>query len=331
MASISHPSPPYFFVPTEAPTPFPTNRPTNTPPPKQVFMTAEQDQQDLRPESTRPPGMIAPPPVSAMNPAYLPSATTKWPTMNPASPTIVIQNNPTFQAAGYREEHVDIINPNHREAQTGPSDMILYRLKYQFFKIDREPKETEIQSLICATEDFFAEELDGLMKKYSDLTMKAIDVQWDYNGLNDEYPLELRFAAHVWHGSNFELVPENDVFQILKVSDEDLHRYMTEYLWNIVPDTNYDKSVFYEVKKVFFKSSQNVEIPEGTWPQGTNYCPPPRPNQTPPGGSNGAYGNGGNNEKPGMFLLSVRYSCYSTGSVSTSSFFSFVLQYVEVE
>lgn len=146
--------------------------------------------------------------------------------------------------------------------------MILYRITFGFTEgKGREPVTSEVESLVCRTQAFFASELQRRLGD-SQLTLKAIDIDWAYNG-----DFELRFAANVKDG-NGDPVAENTVFQYLKLSDADLQKYMVDYVRKVSPPSGQLESVFANANQADFKSSQNVPIPVGRLPNGlSDICP----------------------------------------------------------
>lgn len=122
-----------------------------------------------------------------------------------------------------------------------------------------------MKSLVCYTQDFFSQELKSVLND-SQVSFKAKDISWAYNedGTNG---FEITFAADVEHGSGAP-VAENDVFQALKVADQDLHSYIVDFLSQVVPPDGTTESVFFSVNEVNFESFQNVPIPVGLMPDG---------------------------------------------------------------
>lgn len=157
-------------------------------------------------------------------------------------------------------------NPNHSDAESGPSDMIFFTLTLGFFEgKEREASVPEIKSLICYTQDFFADELKKLVGDRG-ISFEAIDIDWSYNedGSNS---FELRFAANVRDGMGMA-VPENQVFQSLKVAQDDLQDYILSYAWEVPAPKGESESVFYNTEEVNLRTNQNVPIPLGQLPHG---------------------------------------------------------------
>ena len=168
------------------------------------------------------------------------------------------ENKPTDPSLGS--------NPQQSNPTSGPSDMVLVTMKYGFFDgEERDPTREELKSLVCYTQAFFSDELQNVLND-PQLSVKALDIDWTYNedGLKD---FELSFAADVKHG-NGTPVTENEVFQALKVADQDLHSYIVDYVSQIKPPEGRIESVFFSVNEVNFESAQNVPIPVGQIPEG---------------------------------------------------------------
>ena len=163
-----------------------------------------------------------------------------------------------------------LINVHLNKLLTGagadPADMVLVTLTYSFFDgEERNPTDEEVKSLICKTQDFFSVELVKVLNDLQ-LSVKATDISWVYNedGMNN---FKLTFAADVTHGSGAP-ASENEVFQALKVADQDLHSYIVDYVSQINPPDGAGESVFFSVNEVNFESFQNVPIPMGMMPEG---------------------------------------------------------------
>ena len=129
---------------------------------------------------------------------------------------------------------------------------------------------SEIKSLICYTQDFFAEELKAVVGDPW-ISFEAIDIDWDYNQ-DDFNSFELRFAANVLDEKG-ATVPENQVFQSLKVAQDDLQDYVISYVWQVPAPKGKAESVFYNVNAVNLKTNQHVPMPPGQLPDGlTENC-----------------------------------------------------------
>lgn len=144
--------------------------------------------------------------------------------------------------------------------------MVLVTLTYSFFDgEERNPTDEEVKALICQTQGYFSEELENVLND-PQLSVEATDISWVYNedGMNN---FKVTFAADVTHGSGAP-ASENEVFQALKVADQDLHSYIVDYVSQIDPPEGAAESVFFSVNEVNFESFQNVPIPVGMLPDG---------------------------------------------------------------
>jgi len=145
-------------------------------------------------------------------------------------------------------------------------------MEFKFFDgEEREPTKEEVAALVCKTQSFFSDELESIIGD-SGISVKAVDIDWDYNDSGQTVFFTLAFAADVKLG-NGQPADENDVFQALKVADHDLHSYIVDYISKIQPPTGKAESVFFSVNEVNFESAQNVPIPAGKLPNGfTDAC-----------------------------------------------------------
>jgi hypothetical protein len=157
--------------------------------------------------------------------------------------------------------------PSHSDAETGPSDMILFNLKFGFFGDEERDGEvavddSEVKSLVCYTQDFFASELQTSLGD-PEVSFKAFNIDWSYDGAS----FILSFAADVTNGSGAP-VPEDEVFQSLKVAKNDLHTLMIDFVSKVQPPADRKESIFFKVNEVNLQSLQNIPIPTGKLPNG---------------------------------------------------------------
>jgi hypothetical protein len=248
-------------------------------PPKEAFQTEEHVNDQMGPDNTNPLSLTTLPTVSFANPVPLPPVHLAT-TVPEAVPVYLATTVPEAVmadgggggslATGHIPEPKEVSSEPKEISEgeeTGHSDMILFNLKFGFFEEEERGgevavDESEVKSLVCYTQDFFASELQTTLGD-PEVSFKAVNIDWRFDGTF----FKLSFAANVTNRSATP-VPEDEVFQSLKVARNDLHTLLVDFLSKVQPPLGRKESIFFKVNEVELQSLQNAPIPIGKLPNG---------------------------------------------------------------
>ena len=122
---------------------------------------------------------------------------------------------------------------------------------------EREPSVSEVEALICETNLYLEKILKGSTGD-SSLQAEAYNIGWTYSP-DCPGPVTVTFSVVASYGSG-QMVPAHDIYQALKLGDDELKDYLQNYVMNSSPQGS---NVFYYTDKMSFEGTLGVQPPEG--------------------------------------------------------------------
>lgn len=134
------------------------------------------------------------------------------------------------------------------------TDLPTFELKFEFEdEVEREPKQIEIEAVICQANKFFERTLRDTLGDPS-IAAYATDIDWTYNPA-DEFSSIIQFKALTLNGDGSH-VKGTKVFEIMQKADV---QFFTEhYILNAVP---YEQNIYYFSKNLFFSGGMGEDQP----------------------------------------------------------------------
>lgn len=133
-----------------------------------------------------------------------------------------------------------------------------YQLAFGFYSGKaREPSMAELNAFICQTNQYVEKMLQDSTGDHQ-LVAHAVNIDSTYM-IDCPSPVTVTFEIESKFG-NGSSVPSHEVFQLLRLGDDELKTYLQEYVWNSQPSK---ENVFYSANQVSFDESLGVSLPAG--------------------------------------------------------------------
>jgi len=151
---------------------------------------------------------------------------------------------------------------------TGPKvEMATFHVSYGFFENTfTEPSESDIESLVCQTNEFLKERLQEHLND-SKVGAKAVNINWEEGSAP---PLKLVFQVEASHG-NESPITADDVYQALKLNDREMTEYVESFVWKTNSTDTTNETMFTNVDEVSFQ--ENLGAPSEPGKLAEANCP----------------------------------------------------------
>jgi hypothetical protein len=137
-------------------------------------------------------------------------------------------------------------------------DLASYQLAFGFYEGEvGEPSMSEVEALICQTNQYMEQKLQDSIGD-PQLAAQAVNIDWKYSP-ECVAAVTVTFAIESSYGDG-STVPAHEVFQALRLGDEELQTFLECFVWKSRP---VQENVFYGANQVGFENSMGVSLPQG--------------------------------------------------------------------
>jgi hypothetical protein len=131
---------------------------------------------------------------------------------------------------------------------------VLYYVDIGFFDGDAKlPKELEVEALLSELDKFIEKQLQAALLNEA-LEAEVMLVEWAYRDGAD-MPVGIAFVVEAF--SEKETVPQNAIYDALKLDEPSVKDLIQNYIWKVEPSD----SVFHKTSTVTFKAKFGIPAP----------------------------------------------------------------------